>query len=53
MGPDPDEHLEVVRVPLDEALAWIASGRIADAKTIVGLLLARDRLDREGPASAT
>lgn len=43
-GPEPDEHLEVVRVALDEALTWIASGRIADAKTIVGLLRARDRL---------
>ena len=53
VGPDPDEHLEVVRVPLVEALAWIASGRIADAKTIVGLLRARDRLDQEGRAPAT
>jgi ADP-ribose pyrophosphatase len=51
--PDPDEHLEVVRIPLDEALEWIGAGRIVDAKTIVGLLRARDRLaaDGRGPGS--
>ena len=47
-GPDPDEHLEVVRVPLTDALAWVESGRIVDAKTIVGLLRTRERLEREG-----
>lgn len=48
VGPDPDEHIEVVRIPLAEALAWIANGRIVDAKTIVGLLRARDRLAADG-----
>jgi ADP-ribose pyrophosphatase len=48
VGPDPDEHLEVVRVPLAEAVAWIGSGRIVDAKTIVGLLRARAQLESEG-----
>lgn len=52
VGPDPDEHLEVVRVPLQEALGWIAAGRIVDAKTIVGLLRARDRLAADGPGPA-
>ena len=47
-GLDPDEHLEVVRVPLSDALAWVESGRIVDAKTIVGLLRTRERLEREG-----
>lgn len=46
--PDPDEHLEVVRVPMTDALAWVESGRIVDAKTIVGLLQARARLESEG-----
>ena len=51
VGPDPDEHLEVVRTPLQEALAWIAAGRIVDAKTIVGLLRARDHLAADGDGS--
>lgn len=47
-GPEPDEHLEVARIPLTEALAWIDSGRIVDAKTMVGLLRARERLVADG-----
>lgn len=43
-----DEHLETARVPLLEALDWIQAGRIVDAKSIVGLLCARDRLAAEG-----
>ena len=35
---DEDEFLEVVQMPLDDALAKIGSGEIADAKTISGLL---------------
>lgn len=50
--PEPDEHLEVVRVPLAEALAWIAAGKIRDAKTVIGLLTARERREPRGrPAS--
>lgn len=33
--PDEGEDIEVLHVPLDEALAMIASGAIADAKTIM------------------
>ncbi|CAN5815250.1 NUDIX hydrolase [soil metagenome] len=47
-GTEPDEHLEVVRVPLAEAVAWIEAGKIVDAKTTVGLLRARERLAAEG-----
>lgn len=47
-GPEPDEHLEAARIPLSQALEWIAMGRIVDAKTIVGLLLTRERLAVEG-----
>jgi ADP-ribose pyrophosphatase len=47
-GTEPDEHLETVRIPLTEALDWIESGRIVDAKSIVGLLSARERLAAEG-----
>lgn len=47
-GTEADEHLETVRVPLAEALTWIEAGRIVDAKSIVGLLCARERLAAEG-----
>lgn len=36
--------MTVLRVPMSEAIAMIGDGRITDAKTIIGLLLARDRL---------
>src|SRR5262249_24051658 len=44
--PDFDEELDVVYLPLKEALAMIYSGEICDAKTIIGLL-ATDHLLRE------
>ena len=47
-GTEPDEHLETARIPLAEALDWIEAGRIVDAKSIVGLLGARERLASEG-----
>jgi ADP-ribose pyrophosphatase len=34
---DPDEFLEVVRMPLKEALKLVKKGEITDAKTIIGL----------------
>ncbi len=39
-----DEDIEVVTLPLDDAIARIATGEIADAKTIVGLLLTREKI---------
>jgi 8-oxo-dGTP pyrophosphatase MutT (NUDIX family) len=39
IGPE-EEDAEVLRIPFDEALGLIGSGDIADAKTVVGLLLA-------------
>lgn len=45
-GPE-EQHAEVFRIPLAEAIEWIESGRIVDAKTVVGLLLADRRL-RQG-----
>jgi ADP-ribose pyrophosphatase len=47
-APDEDEHLELVRVPLADAVAAAERGELGDAKTIAGLLLARARLTREG-----
>ncbi len=47
-GPDADEALVLVRVPFDQAVAATEDGRIADAKSIIGLLrVARLR----GPAA--
>lgn len=41
---DDDEVLEVVRIPIAEALEMITSGEIQDAKTIIGLMLAAPRV---------
>ena len=38
---DHDEFLEVVYIPLDEAVEMIADGRITDVKTVVSLLRAK------------
>jgi len=43
LAPDEDEHLELLQVPLDEALAMVERNEIRDAKTILGILW----LDRE------
>jgi ADP-ribose pyrophosphatase len=42
--PEEDEVLEVVRLPIAEALEMISSGEIQDAKTIIALLLAAPRV---------
>jgi 8-oxo-dGTP pyrophosphatase MutT (NUDIX family) len=39
-----EQHMTIEHVPLSEARALIASGEIADGKTIIGLLLALDRV---------
>ncbi|MGA9997065.1 MAG: NUDIX hydrolase [Pyrinomonadaceae bacterium] len=41
---DEDEHVEIVRLPFTRALEMISDGEIEDAKTIIGLLLAAQRL---------
>ncbi len=43
--PDEDEELQVVRIPLPEARRMALAGEIADAKTLIALLLA-------GPSTA-
>lgn len=43
--PDEGEDIEVLHIRLDEALAMIASGKIADAKTI--MLLQQLALNRD------
>ena len=42
--PDEDEVLEVVRLPIEEALEMISSSEIEDAKTIIALVLAAPRV---------
>jgi ADP-ribose pyrophosphatase len=44
-----DELVEVVRLPLKEALRMCATGAIEDAKTIIGLTLAAQRVFRVPP----
>ena len=41
--PDDDEFLNVVRLPLAEAVDMVMQGKITDAKTICGLLMAEKR----------
>jgi ADP-ribose pyrophosphatase len=44
LGPDPDERLELVRLPWRQAVEMAERGEIADAKSLVGLFwLARRR----------
>ncbi|MBX7185013.1 MAG: NUDIX hydrolase [Vicinamibacteria bacterium] len=43
--PDPDERIEIRDTPLGAALDLVAQGRIEDAKTVVALLLEKQRAD--------
>ena len=40
---DDDEIVEIVRIPLADAIQMVHDGRIEDAKTIAGLLLTAAR----------
>ena len=42
--PDEDEFLDLVRMPLDEAVELVLRGDIRDGKTICGLLMAKEAL---------
>ena len=42
--PDEDEVLDIVRLPIADALEMISSGEIQDAKTIIGLILSAPRV---------
>jgi len=44
--PEADEAIDTVSLPLDEAVEWVLSGRIIDAKTICCVLLAERWLRR-------
>lgn len=45
--PDEDEFLEVVKMPLEEAVAMAVDGRLEDSKTVAALLRAYLRLKGE------
>jgi ADP-ribose pyrophosphatase len=42
--PEADEQIEILQMPLSEALKLIASGKIHDGKTLIGLLLLQEQL---------
>ena len=46
-----EADLEIIRVPLDEAVAQVVSGEINDAKTVIGLLLATRQMANDAGAS--
>jgi ADP-ribose pyrophosphatase len=46
-GPE-EEFAEILEIPLSQAIEWVESGRIVDAKSVVGLLLADRRLRARG-----
>jgi len=43
-GPE-EQHAEILEIALSEAIEWVGSGRIVDAKSVVGLLVAERRLN--------
>lgn len=47
--PEDDEFLEIIRLPLAEALERITAGEIQDAKTIIGLMFAASRINEPMP----
>jgi ADP-ribose pyrophosphatase len=44
---DDDEYIEIVTLPLDEAVVMVEKGEITDAKTVAGLLLATKRAQND------
>jgi ADP-ribose pyrophosphatase len=48
--PDPDERIELLTMPLTSALALLARRTIEDAKTVVALLIERERLKAPAPS---
>ena len=44
---DPDENIEIVKIPFEEAVQYIYEGKIIDGKTIIALLSYRDVKNRK------
>jgi len=49
--PDADEFVELMRCPLDEMVARVLAGEIADAKTQIGILKTKLLLDSQKEAT--
>lgn len=45
-NPDHDEFLQILKIDLNECIKMIEEGAICDAKSIIGILMARDRLSK-------
>jgi len=45
-GRDPDEFLEILRVPFGEAMDWVRNGKICETKTVIGLFWLEKMLDQ-------
>ncbi len=45
-NPDDDEFLQIIKVPLDKCISWIYDGTIKDAKSIIGILMAKDYINK-------
>lgn len=43
-NPDEDEYLELIKLPIQEALQWVENGKIKDALSVAGLLSLARRL---------
>lgn len=41
-NPDEDEFLQIIKIPLKNSIDWIFEGKIKDAKSIIGILLANE-----------
>lgn len=44
---DADEDLDIYEIPMDEAYRMCMDGTIEDSKTIVGILMAKEKLDQQ------
>lgn len=42
--PEDDEYIEHKQIPLSQAVEWVATGKIMDAKSIIGLLIYQRRM---------
>jgi len=47
--PEDDEFLEIIQLPLADALERVTAGEIQDAKTIIGLMFAGSRINAQLP----
>ena len=45
-NPDEDEFLQIVEAPLNQCLAWVYDGKIKDAKSIIGILMAKNYINK-------